>query len=349
MTRDRIAALLRGRSGEAAVQAGKAGVAAVLALLAARALGEGPLFLAPYAAVLAVTATVRRSWSGAARQGAMVVAGVVLAFAVGLAGPPLPVALGIVVVAGLLLGRWRRFADDQQWIAVTALLLTANGTAGHPTDLATWVLLSLAGSAIGATVNTLVLPPLHLRDAHDAVDGLADDIAGIVTAMAAGVRSGWSAADAAGWVSSARHLRSRARRVEETVWFGRESARWNLRMRHPRRPAAPLAAPAAVEQTERLVERIVQIAVLLGDLADLGDQPADPTLADVLDQLAATMTAAVARFDAPEERDELVAAPAEQVRQARADGCTTGKHLRSACITTVSDALTDLHHDSRTP
>jgi Predicted membrane protein len=71
-----MAALRRRRNREALVQALKAGLAAVLAITAAAAIGGGPPFLAPYAAVLAVTSTVRRSWSGAARQAAMLVVGV---------------------------------------------------------------------------------------------------------------------------------------------------------------------------------------------------------------------------------------------------------------------------------
>jgi hypothetical protein len=83
--------------------------------------------------VLAVTTTVRRSWSGAARQAAMPVVGIVLAYGVGRMVPTTAAALAVLVVLGLLIGRWRRFGGDREWIAITALLLLiVNGSARHP-------------------------------------------------------------------------------------------------------------------------------------------------------------------------------------------------------------------------
>jgi hypothetical protein len=329
------------REQEAVVQALKAALAAVLALLAAGAIGGAQPFLAPYAAVLAVTTTVRRSWSGAARQAAMLVVGVVLAYGVGLLVPSTPGALAAVVVVGLLLGRWRRFGGDREWIAITGLLLIVNGVAGHPALLVSWVVLSVVGSAIGATVNTLLLPPLHLRDAHDAVQSLAGDIALRLRTMAEGVREGWGAGDAAGWVAHARAVRAAVRRADDAVWFGRESVRWNPRRRSIRPSDVRLAVPEAVERVARLSERTAQIAVLLGDIADLADQDADPGLADLLGQLAAAVDVTADRFGTPEGPAEAVAGSAAEVHRRR-DPEIEPAQVRATCVVTVADALADL-------
>lgn len=115
-----------------------------------------------------------------------------------------------MVVAGLLLGRWRPFDDDGWWIAITALLLLRNGSAGRPPDLAAWVLFSVLGSLIGAVVNTVVLPPLHLKDARAAVDGLAGELATRFRETTDGVRAGFTAAHAAAWAAHARGTRAKA-------------------------------------------------------------------------------------------------------------------------------------------
>jgi hypothetical protein len=340
----RLREMIRGRGSrerEAVVQAAKAGLAAVLALLAAQLVDGGQLFLAPYAAVLAVTSTVRRSWSGAARQAVMLVLGVLLAYAGASVIPAPPVALAILVTTGLLLGRWRRFGGDREWIAITALLLTVNGAAHHPSDLAAWIVLSVLGSTVGAVVNTVVLPPLHMRDAHDAVRSLTAEIAQHLRAMAGGVRTGWNAEDAAGWVATARGIRSEVRRADDAVWFGRESVRWNPRRRSIRPSDVRMAVPEAVEQVARLSERTVQLAVLLGDLADLADQPAEPELADLLEQLAGAVHTTAERFGTEEGPAQAVADAAARVQRGR-DPEIEPAQVRATCRVTIADALADI-------
>jgi hypothetical protein len=254
--------LRRGREREALVQALKAALAAVLALLATQALaggnGAAQAFLGPYVAVLTVTMTVRRSWAGAARQALLVVLGVLLAFGAGHLWPA--VALAVVVVVGLLVGRWRRLGPDGHWLAVTAVILLVNGSAARPDDLAAWVLFTLVGAVLGAAVNTFVLPPVHLQDAGDAVRSLAEEISGQLRAVAGGVGDGWGQGDAATWVEQARGLRSAVRRAHSAVWVGRESVRWNPRRRAIGRADSLLAGPAVVERLEHLAERVVQVA-----------------------------------------------------------------------------------------
>ncbi|WP_300008627.1 FUSC family protein [Pseudonocardia sp.] len=345
VTRAREAVLRTGRDREAATQALKAALAAVLALLvtrgaAAYGVGDEQAFLGPYVAVLTVTMTVHRSWTGAARQAVLALLGVLLAFAVG-ALVPLPLAaLALVVVLGLLIGRWRRLRPDGHWVAVTALILLVNGSAGRPQDLAAWALFSVVGAVVGAAVNTFVLPPVHLRDARDAVRSLAGEISEELRGVAAGVREGWTSSDATGWVTRARRLRGAVRGVHDTVWVGRESVRWNPRRRAIVRSDSALVDADTVTRLGRLAERVVQVSVLLGDLADLGDQPADPALAELLNRLAAAVDALYER--AGDDLGDEVAGPAERVRELRDDAGTKPADVRNTCLVTIDDALGDL-------
>ncbi|MBW0123079.1 FUSC family protein [Pseudonocardia oceani] len=338
----------RGREREGLVQAAKAAAAAALALLLLRWTGEAgraQAFLAPYAAVLAVTTTVRRSWSGAARQAGMVLVGVLLAGVVGRLVPEQVVAVPLVVLAGLLAGRWRHFGEDGYWVAVTALLLLVNGSAEQPDGLVAWVLFSAAGSVLGATVNTLVLPPVHLQDARAAVDALAGEIGGLLREMAAGVRDGRDTAEAERWVGRARATRVTVRQAHDAAWEGRDSMRWNPRRRRIGKVDSPLAAPETVLRLDRVAERAVQVAVLLADPADGPEHPPDGALADLVERLADSVDALRAPDPSVDEQGGgsgggTGAGTGERPRERVED---VASHVRAACVMTLSDALDDLH------
>jgi hypothetical protein len=131
------------------------------------------------------------------------------------------------------------------------------------------------------------------------------------------------------------------RRADDAVWFGRESVRWNPRRRSIRPADVRLAVPEAVERVERLSERAVQIVVLLGDLADLGDQQPDRGLADLLDRLAAAVDVTAQRFGTREGPAEVIAGSAAEVRRHR-DPAIEPAQVRATCVVTVADALADL-------
>jgi hypothetical protein len=326
-----------GREREIVVQSVKAALAAVGALLATAAWAGSHAFLAPYAAVLAVTSTVRGSWTGAARQAGTVVAGVVLAHVVGLLVPASTVAVPLVVLLGLLVGRWRQFGPDGWWVAITALIVVLNGAAANALDLAGWVALSLCGSIVGACVNTLLLPPVHLRDARRAVTALIGEVSAQLREMADVVRHGWSAADAHRWAHSARGLRVAVRRADDAVWYGRESVRWNPRRRHIRQADSPLAGRDIVDGLSRVSERVLQVSVLLANLAERDDRPGDPELAGLLERLAEAVDVLAER---PGELAAAQDAPGAEVRRLRDHAGEQA--ARGACVLAVSDAVAGL-------
>jgi hypothetical protein len=336
--RERLRALRRpGREREVLVQAAKAALAALGALLVTGPWAGTHAFLAPYAAVLTVTSTVRGSWTGAARQAGTVAAGVVLAHLVGRLVPDVTVAVPVVVLLGLLVGRWRQFGPDGWWVAITALIVVVNGTAANALDLVGWVALSICGSLVGAGVNTLLLPPVHLRDAKHAVAALVVEVAAQLRDMAHAVHDGWSVADARRWAHSARGLRRAVRRADDAVWYGRESARWNPRRRHIRRTDSPLAGPGVVDRLSRVSERVLQVSVLLSNLAEREDHPGDPELAVLLERLADAVDVLAER---PDELAAALDAPGAEARRLR-EGAGE-QAARGACVIAVSDAVAEL-------
>jgi hypothetical protein len=326
------------REREIVVQAVKAALAAVGVLLVTAPWAGSHAFLGPYAAVLAVTSTVRGSWTGAARQAGTVLAGVVLAYVVSTLVPVGTVAVPLVVLLGLLVGRWRQFGPDGWWIAITGLIVVLNGAASNVLDLTGWVALSLCGSITGALVNTLLLPPVHLRDARDAVTALTTEVTATLRDMAGSVREGWSASDAGRWEDGARGLRQAVRVADDAVWYGRESARWNPRRRHIRRLDSPLAGQDVVNRLSRVCERVLQVSVLLANVAGQdASASGDPELANLLERLADAVEMLAG------DPDELAAAldtHDAEVRRLR-DGA--GEQVaRGACVIALSDAASEL-------
>lgn len=331
------------REREIVVQSVKAALAAVGALVVTQPWAGSHAFLAPYAAVLAVTSTVRGSWTGAARQAGTVLAGVVLAYVVSTLVPVGTVAVPLVVLLGLLAGRWRQFGPDGWWIAITGLIVVLNGAASNALDLAGWVALSLCGSVAGALVNTLLLPPVHLRDARDAVTALTGEVAATLRDMAGSTREGWSTADASRWVDRARGLHQAVRVADDAVWYGRESARWNPRRRHIRRFDSPLAGRDVVNRLSRVCERVLQVSVLLANVAEYdGSASGDPELANMLGRLADAVEMLA------EDPGELAAALDTQDAEVRRLRDGAGEQAaRGACLIAVSDAVSELDAATR--
>ncbi|MGK4591885.1 FUSC family protein [Amycolatopsis sp. w19] len=212
------------------VQTAKATAAAVIAWIVATAVLRLPQpFLAPYAAVFLVQATVYRSLRGWAQQVGAVSVGVLLAAGAGQVIPSVTVALGLVIFIGLLIGSWRGFGDSGVWVGITGMLLISYGNATEPVLLADRLLETALGAGIGAVLNAVILPPLHGERLRAATSRLASAIAYVLDKTAELVRGGETtdglddrmedvrslvaeAEDAIGWTREGRYLNLRGRR-----------------------------------------------------------------------------------------------------------------------------------------
>ncbi|MGC7097777.1 FUSC family protein [Amycolatopsis lurida] len=216
----------------ALLQASKAAIAAVLAwLVAAEWWGLPQPFLAPYAAVFLVEATVYRSLRSALQQVGAVVLGVVLAAVAIQVLPWQVVALGLVVLVGLILGHWRGFGASGVWVGVTALLLVSYGAADDSLLMLDRVGETVLGAAIGVAVNALVFPPVYTRSTEAATKAVAAELADVLDDIAATLREPSVPSSSPAWIARARNTEQLLRRAEEAAGWGTESVRFNPRSR----------------------------------------------------------------------------------------------------------------------
>ncbi|MEU4673424.1 FUSC family protein [Amycolatopsis sp. NPDC023774] len=217
------------------MQAAKATTAAVTAwLLADLALGLPQPFLAPYAAVFLVEATVYRSLRGWLEQVGSVATGVLLAAGVAYLIPGLTATLAVVVLLGLLVGGWRRFGGSGVWVAVTGLLVVTYGTARDVGLLGDRLLETALGAAIGLAVNVLVFPPLYGERLAAAGERLARALASLLEETAEVVRSDEPPEDLDEWLGRIRDVRSLVREADDAATLTQEGRYLNLRRRRPR-------------------------------------------------------------------------------------------------------------------
>ncbi|OLZ58344.1 FUSC family protein [Amycolatopsis keratiniphila] len=220
------------------VQITKATAAAVIAWIVATAVLRLPQpFLAPYAAVFLVQATVYRSLRGWAQQVGAVSVGVLLAAGAGQVIPSVTVALGLVIFVGLLIGSWRGFGDSGVWVGITGMLLISYGNATEPVLLADRLLETALGAAIGAVLNAVILPPLHGERLRAATSRLASAIADVLDKTAELVRG---AETTDGLDDRMEDVRSLVAEAEDAIGWTREGRYLNLRGRRETREE-PLA------------------------------------------------------------------------------------------------------------
>ncbi len=282
---------LTARQREGLVQAGKAAVAAAIAFLVAREVHAPQSFMAPYAAVFMMAETVYRSFTEAARTVASLVLGVLLAFVTITVIPDPAVALPVAVFAGFAMGRWHPLGGSGIWIAVTALLMLAYGTADDPLYLLHRTIEGVLGASIGLAVNMLVLPPLHLRSGRGAVENVAVEIDELIRDIAEGLRGEWDDGDARGWRRRARELEDVVRRAEHASGRSRESTRYNprwlFRRRRPVDPGALYADLGTLYEVARQVQHVAEtLYAASAGIAPIAGEWFTCSYADLLDALA---------------------------------------------------------------
>jgi uncharacterized membrane protein YccC len=286
-----------GRERDVLVQVAKSAGAAVVAWQLARvALHSSQPFLAPLAALITVHATVYQSLRGAAQHVLAVLAGVLLAF---LAARSLGVewySLGLVLVVALLLARWHRLGDSGLQIPTTALLAMTIAGGVQETALESRVVETLMGALIGAAVNLLIVPPVHLRSGREAVASAANGVARLLGSVAEGIRQDWSRDEAQDWLERARRLDGLVREARQATEQSRESLRFNPRITPDSLPIDVSALGRAVDSLEHIAVQCRSITATLLDVTsgDASRAPAPEFLqryADVLRDAAAAFTA----------------------------------------------------------
>ena len=159
-------------------------LAAVAAwVIAASVLDLPQPFLAPWAALLVVHATVYRTFSKGAQQVAATVVAVLLATAVGEAFGLTTEAIALLLVVALVLGSVPWLGAEATTIATTGLVVL---TTGFDDDvmLISRLYDTAIGVGVGLLVNVIVWPPLRRRTAAKALDRIDDGIGALLVDMA---------------------------------------------------------------------------------------------------------------------------------------------------------------------
>jgi uncharacterized membrane protein YgaE (UPF0421/DUF939 family) len=257
------------------IQLVKTAVAAVLAwVLASQVLGLPQAFLAPWAALLVVHATVYRTFSRGLRQVTAAVLGVVLAWMVGSALGLSTTSVSVLLGAGLLLGATRWFRDESTAVAATGLIVLTTGASGRDVVLVDRLLDTGIGIAVGLAVNLVVWPPLRDVAAARAIDIIDDRVGHLMCEMAQDLRGTADADAVTRWVDSTRDLDREIDQAWALLRQARESSRLN-----PRRAAVGLRRSAVFEEVlrdnEQAVAEVRSMARTLGHSID-GDLSWEP-------------------------------------------------------------------------
>jgi uncharacterized membrane protein YccC len=218
-----------------ALQIVKTVAAAVVAwVLAIHVFHIEQAFLAPWAALLTVHATVYRTLRRGVQQVGATVLGVLVAFGFGSLLGLNALSLGLAILVGLIAGSVRGLRAETTTAAATALVVLTTGASDDAGMLVSRLLDTGIGIAVGLLVNLLVWPPLRDRAAAHQIDALDDRIGELLCDMGEG-------GDPEAWIDGAWGV----------VRQARESGRLN-----PRRSARERMRAAA--DFEEILHRLEQ-------------------------------------------------------------------------------------------
>ncbi len=241
--------------------------AAVIAWVVAASVLELPQpFLAPWAALLVVHATVYRTFSRGLQQVAGTVVGVLLAALVGNLLGLDTVAVAVLLTLALAMGAVPWLGAEVTTIATTALIVLTTGFTDD-TLLLSRLLDTGIGVGVGLLVNFVVWPPLRRRTAIIAMDRIDGGIGELLADIGVGLSRGRIHSDVEAWVERSRDLDGQIDHAWALVRQAKESARMN-----PRRSASEFRDP---QQWHGLLRRMEQAVAETRSLArTLGRQHA---------------------------------------------------------------------------
>ncbi len=215
-------------------QHAKTALAGVLAwVIATDVLGLEQPFLAPWAAVLVVHATVYRTVSRAGQQIVATFLGVLLAWAAGtvfgLGGLGMAVMLGVA----FLVGRHRWLEEESATVATTGIVVLATNAIDSSHLLVGRLLDTSVGVVVGLAVNLLVWPPLRDRAARTYAHQLPREVADLLAEMASGLRQDLTSEDVDSWLRRSHEVDVYIDHAWGLLRQAQESSRLNPRRSQP--------------------------------------------------------------------------------------------------------------------
>lgn len=226
------------------------GAAVVAWVIAVHVFDLSQAFMAPWAALLTVNATVFGTLKRAGQQAGASVLGVLIAAGASAAFGADALSLGLAVLVGSLAGAVPGLRAPMT-TATTAVVVLTTGYIGNNGMLSDRLIDTGIGIAVGLLVNLLVWPPLRDRAAARHIDVIDDRLGELLTRIAAELRDGCAVDAADAWVAQT----DRLDRDVDRAWRMLEEARQSGRL-NPR-PAVPQRMRAAEEMTH-IINRLAQ-------------------------------------------------------------------------------------------
>ncbi|GAA2121368.1 hypothetical protein GCM10009843_15520 [Nocardioides bigeumensis] len=214
-------------------------------------------YYAPLGAVVAVTSSVEVSLRTSVQTVVALVLGAGLATTVLLLDLPRPLAIGLVVAVGTLLGALRRMGEMGSWVPISALFILVLGE-GNPAHFVLGYLgITTLGVGVGAATS-LALPPLHLIRTRHAQDDLRAALAERLDALADVIGSEQLPSEG-DWEVRRPDLRAHSAEVEQLLALATGGPPVNWRVRKGR------------DEGQRLRERGRALAALALQVDELTD------------------------------------------------------------------------------
>lgn len=246
------------------VRTAKTVLAAVAAYLIARHVSSNPApVLAPLTALLVVQTTLYESVKTGLRRVLAVVLGVLVAVGVTQVVRLSWWSLGLVVLAGLLVGRGLRLRGELLEVPISAMLVLAvahasNAAAGRVYE-------TLVGAGVGVLVHGLIAPPLYLRPAGAAVEHVAAQVAAQLRLVGEQVAGDYTVEQAQSWLDGARQLEREVTVADRALARAEDSLRLNPRGRRLDGSSASLRS--GLDALERSIVSLRGVSRSLADRA----------------------------------------------------------------------------------
>jgi predicted secreted protein len=243
----------------------KTALAAVIAwLVSARILHVAQPFLAPWAALLTVHATIFGSVKRGLRQAVAAVLGVLLAFGLGHVFGLNALSLGLATLLGLMAGSLRGMRADSTTVAATAIIVLTTGYSDNGGMLGSRLLDTAIGIATGLLVNLIVWPPLRDRGAASQIEAVSGRIGALLGEVAQQLRRGCRDSGPEDWISATDDLDADLDRAWAILQQARESGRMNPRPAAPDRMRATEGLRSVLDQLSQAVAETRSMARTIG-------------------------------------------------------------------------------------
>ncbi|MBC7441743.1 MAG: FUSC family protein [Ramlibacter sp.] len=226
----RITTRLRSTSRIPLLQAVKTSVAVALGWILSQALlgTDLPIFAA-IAALLVVQPNINQTLGRALERSLGVIGGVIIAYAVGIAfGESSWIVLLAIIFCIMLAWALRLAPSSASQIPISAMLVLALG-ASTPEYARDRIIETIIGAAAALVVNALIVPPVLLSPAHDAVVRLGREVADTLERIVDALRFPQKAGQIEEMMIKARLLRPMLEKAEKAIKQAEESLTLNPR------------------------------------------------------------------------------------------------------------------------